>query len=175
MALLEIEQGPITGSEVSSEGFQPSLPLSLERLQASPITEYAKAVVDHAGVALYWTLSNHLISAKLINLYAEMRGIPSDALTYQRAEGVLTVFGPWGLKALIDHFAPEVDIKELKRRGAIAEVKRPPSEMKTFDDIRSLLEQIKDRVEFQANESQIQTGIQRQLARNAGKDPSRIF
>lgn len=60
-------------------------------------------------------------------------------------------------------------------RIPVAEVKRPAAEMKTFEDIRSLLEDIKDRVEFQASELKTQTGIQRQIERKTGNDSLRIF
>ncbi len=71
---------------------------------------------------------------------------------------------------------PEVAIPlTTGERIPVAEVRRPAKEMKTFEDIRSLLEDIKDRVEFQAQEIQTQTGIQRQIERKAGSDSSRIF
>lgn len=60
-------------------------------------------------------------------------------------------------------------------RIPVAEVKRPASEMKTFDDIRSLLEDIKDRIEFTAQEAQTQSTVLKQIERKTGKDSSRIF
>ena len=39
-------------------------------------------------------------------------------------------------------------------RIPVAEVKRPPEEMKTFEDIKGLLEDSRDRVEFQAKETE---------------------
>jgi len=140
MALLEIEQGPIIGSEIPSDGLQPSPPSFLEKIKESPLGRYAGAVVDHPWVAGYWALSNHLISAQLINLYAEMKGIPEESIKLSRAEGVLKVFGPWALKALIDHFAPEIDIDELKRRRGLEYL--PPSKRlrKTFRKKSPLLD-----------------------------------
>lgn len=60
-------------------------------------------------------------------------------------------------------------------RIPVAEVKRSATEMKTFEDIRMLLEDIKERIEWQANEASSQTSTLKQIERKAGKDPSRIF
>ncbi len=57
----------------------------------------------------------------------------------------------------------------------VAEVKRSKKEMKTFDDIRSLLEDIKDRIEFTAQEAQTQNTTLKQIERKTGNDFSRIF
>lgn len=57
----------------------------------------------------------------------------------------------------------------------IAEVKRPAAEMQTFDDIRSLLEDIKERLEYQVTETVTQSTTLKQIERKTGRDPSRIF
>lgn len=126
MALLEMKEGPINGSEISSDGLQPSPPPFLEKIHAGRIIELAKGVATHPWVAIYWALSNHLISAQLINLYAGMKGIPEESIKYCRADSVLTVFGPLGLKALVDHFAPDISVKELMRRKRADSL--PPSQ-----------------------------------------------